>query len=348
MSKRKLLLADDSMTIQKVVKLTFADEGIEVITASDGDAALEKFNESAPDLVLADVNMPGLNGYQLCEKIKNDAATKKTPVVLLVGSFEPFDEAEARRVGADDSLTKPFQSIRQLVNKVSDLLDSSGEVASDETNLSAEDESSAKTGDDFIGNSDASSSDASEDDEMIQTSQIGSLPTDEAAKFNASFVSEPLEDDFEATEKSFDDEFKDLRAFESNESFAAQESLPSSGEELSETVADTVGITPNVEKVYEFAEESASVDTELKTQKFTANDLDEANLLEVPQFGNFNQTENFSPELIEAVAQKVIERLSDQAVREIAAEVVPQLADSIVRQMTEEQLKGKKAKGKAK
>ena len=347
MSKRKLLLADDSITIQKVVKLTFADEGIEVITASDGDAALEKFNEFAPDLVLADVNMPGLNGYQLCEKIKNGEATKKTPVVLLVGSFEPFDEAEAHRVGADDSLTKPFQSIRQLVNKVSDLLNSSGEVSNDETNQSAENESAAKADDGFAENSDAISSDTSIDDEMIQTSQIGSLPTDEAAKFSASFVSEPLEDSFETAEKTFDAEFKDLRAFESNETFTT-ETQPPNDENVSEIVFDTVGTTPSVEKVYEFAEESASIDTQRKTQKISANDLDETNLLELPQFENFNQIENFSPELIEAVAQKVIERLSDQSVREIAAEIVPQLADSIIRQMTEEKLKGKKTKGKAK
>jgi CheY-like chemotaxis protein len=69
-SKRKLLLADDSITIQKVVNLTFADEGIEVISVGDGDSAMIKIGENAPDLILADVNMPGLNGYQICERIK--------------------------------------------------------------------------------------------------------------------------------------------------------------------------------------------------------------------------------------------------------------------------------------
>ncbi|MBS1792930.1 MAG: response regulator [Acidobacteria bacterium] len=122
MSKRKLLLADDSITIQKVVNLTFADEGIEVISVGDGDSAMHKFSEFMPDLVMADVNMPGLNGYEVCQIIKQNEETQKIPVILLVGSFEPFDEAEAHRVGADDFLTKPFQSIRQLVNKVNELL----------------------------------------------------------------------------------------------------------------------------------------------------------------------------------------------------------------------------------
>jgi DNA-binding response OmpR family regulator len=122
MSKRKLLLADDSITIQKVVNLTFADEGIEVIAVGDGDSAMRKFDDFIPDLVMADVNMPGMNGYEMCHIIKNNEETNQIPVILLVGSFEPFDEAEATRVGADDYLTKPFQSIRQLVNKVTDLL----------------------------------------------------------------------------------------------------------------------------------------------------------------------------------------------------------------------------------
>jgi CheY-like chemotaxis protein len=117
-SKRKLLLADDSITIQKVVNLTFADEGIEVTAVGDGNTAMEKFVETVPDLVMVDVNMPGYNGYKICEMIKQNEETRHIPVILLVGSFEPFNEEEARRVGADDYLTKPFQSIRQLVTKV--------------------------------------------------------------------------------------------------------------------------------------------------------------------------------------------------------------------------------------
>lgn len=131
MSKRKLLLADDSITIQKVVNLTFADEGIEVISVGDGDSAMRKFDEFMPDLVMADVNMPGLSGYEVCRIIKRTDETRDIPVILLVGSFEPFDEAEAKEVGADDYLTKPFQSIRQLVNKVTDLLNQRAQSATD-------------------------------------------------------------------------------------------------------------------------------------------------------------------------------------------------------------------------
>lgn len=119
---RKLLLADDSITIQKVVDLTFVDEGMEVTTVGNGRLALQKLEELSPDIVLLDIHMPGISGYEVCEQIKGDERFRHIPVMLLVGSFEPFDEAEARRVGADDYLTKPFQSIRQLVSKVGALL----------------------------------------------------------------------------------------------------------------------------------------------------------------------------------------------------------------------------------
>ncbi len=122
MSKRKLLLADDSVTIQKVVNLTFADEGIEVVAVGDGNSAIDSFRENVPDIVLADVNMPGLNGYEFCEKIRQTGEGANVPVVLLVGSFEPFDEQEALRIGANGHLTKPFQSINQLVETVTNLI----------------------------------------------------------------------------------------------------------------------------------------------------------------------------------------------------------------------------------
>ncbi|HYY43329.1 MAG TPA: response regulator [Pyrinomonadaceae bacterium] len=119
---RKLLLADDSLTIQKVISLILGDEGVEVVAVGSGTDALKQLAANVPDIVLADVHMPGANGYQVCAYVKRDARLRHVPVLLLVGKFEPFDEAEARRVGADDVVTKPFQSIRDLVSKVGNLL----------------------------------------------------------------------------------------------------------------------------------------------------------------------------------------------------------------------------------
>ncbi|MFL6373544.1 MAG: PleD family two-component system response regulator, partial [Pyrinomonadaceae bacterium] len=122
MTRPKLLLADDSVTIRKVVELTFADEGVDVTTVADGERAMSKFVEIHPDIVLVDVGLPGTDGYHICEMIKSDESTSHIPVLLLVGSFEPFDQDAAEESGADGFLTKPFHSIRDLVNRVHELL----------------------------------------------------------------------------------------------------------------------------------------------------------------------------------------------------------------------------------
>ncbi len=126
MPQTKLLLADDSLTIQKVVSLTFADRGIDVVAFSDGETAVENLDSVDPDIVLADVHMPGINGYGVCELIRSSESTKHLPVVLLVGSFEPFDQDEADRVGANAYLTKPFSAIADIVSTVERLLAEAG------------------------------------------------------------------------------------------------------------------------------------------------------------------------------------------------------------------------------
>lgn len=113
----KLLLADDSITIQKVVELTLSEEGFDVTAVGDGEAALETARKLMPDVILADVFMPKMDGYELCERLKSDAKLAGVPVMLLSGTFEEFDEVRAARVGAADSLTKPFES-SELISRV--------------------------------------------------------------------------------------------------------------------------------------------------------------------------------------------------------------------------------------
>lgn len=118
---RRLLLADDSVTIQKVIEITLSDKDFILSVASNGDDAMQMAINESPDLILADVFMPGLNGYELCEAVRNNAALKDVPVLLLAGTFEPFDEAKSRAVGANDWIVKPFSS-QGLVDKVEELL----------------------------------------------------------------------------------------------------------------------------------------------------------------------------------------------------------------------------------
>lgn len=118
---KTLLLADDSVTIQKVVGITFANEDVEVVTVDNGNDALSRAREIHPALVLADVTMPGLDGYDLCAAIKSDASLDRIPVLLLTGTFEAFDEGRAKSAGADGHISKPFEA-QVLVDQVHQLM----------------------------------------------------------------------------------------------------------------------------------------------------------------------------------------------------------------------------------
>ena len=107
---KTLLLADDSVTIQKVVGISFANEDVRLITVDNGDDAIARARQERPDLILADVVMPGKSGYEVCEAIKADPNLRHIPVLLLTGTFEAFDEARAARVGAAGHVAKPFES----------------------------------------------------------------------------------------------------------------------------------------------------------------------------------------------------------------------------------------------
>lgn len=119
--KKKLLLADDSVTIQKVVQITFSSDDYDLTVVDNGDIAYEKARSQRPDLILADVFMPGKNGYELCAAVKNDPSLATVPVLLLTGTFEPFDEVKAKSVGADRWIAKPFES-QALIACVEELL----------------------------------------------------------------------------------------------------------------------------------------------------------------------------------------------------------------------------------
>src|SRR5512133_2381543 len=118
---KTLLLADDSITIQKVVAITFASEDFRVVSVDNGEDALTRAREIKPDVILADVVMPRRNGYELCEAVKADPALRSVPVLLLAGTFEAFDEARARQAKADGHMAKPFES-GMLINRVKELV----------------------------------------------------------------------------------------------------------------------------------------------------------------------------------------------------------------------------------
>ena len=120
MGSISILLADDSITIQKVVGIIFGSDDYTLTVVDNGKAAVQKAQELQPDVLLIDALMPGMSGYEVCEAIRKDAVLATKPVLLLTGSFEPFDEDKARQCGADDHIVKPFES-QQIVAKVQEL-----------------------------------------------------------------------------------------------------------------------------------------------------------------------------------------------------------------------------------
>lgn len=118
--RRKVLLADDSLSIQKMFGLYLEKCEIDVVALSNGETAVSKLPTVQPDLILADVFMPGRTGYEVCEYVKQHPDFKHIPVLLLTGKFEPYDEKEAKRVKADGHIVKPIaeQEFVTLVRKM--------------------------------------------------------------------------------------------------------------------------------------------------------------------------------------------------------------------------------------
>jgi CheY-like chemotaxis protein len=121
----KILLADDSMIAQNMGKKILAEAGYDVTTVSNGAAAIKKFSELHPDILLLDVYMPGYNGLEVTEKIRNSPETAHLPILLTVGKLEPFRPEEGMRAKADGVIVKPFEAtdliavVDQLAQRVS-------------------------------------------------------------------------------------------------------------------------------------------------------------------------------------------------------------------------------------
>src|SRR5437773_11391068 len=104
--KPKILLADDSPTIRRLVAQTFADGSFEIVEVSNGEAAIKAFEEARPSIVLADIYMPGKNGYEVCSYVRSHSTLGANPVVLLVGVFDALDDGVAQGAGATVDIRK--------------------------------------------------------------------------------------------------------------------------------------------------------------------------------------------------------------------------------------------------
>jgi DNA-binding response OmpR family regulator len=112
---------DDEIYIVHILDFSLGMEGYEVVTALDGEEALKKANETKPDLIVLDIMMPKMDGYETCKALKSDASTKHIPVILLSAKGRNVDMQTGYDVGADEYITKPF-SPRKLVDRINTML----------------------------------------------------------------------------------------------------------------------------------------------------------------------------------------------------------------------------------
>ena len=364
---RILLLADDSVTIQKVIELTFADEGVRVVAFSNGQDAIDKLEEIAPDIVLADVFMPSKSGYEVCEYVKQNEKLKAIPVMLLVGSFEPFDEAEARRVGADDILTKPFQSIRRLIDRVGALVSSqptekevptaelpkAEDAGARERHQLDTEELAITTADTKPLHDELQSTLEMPSPVIAQPIEVGEKIMDTGiAVVNEAVVedsSDVLMDlgELEPAQASAEDDFVlDLDVPEREFAVGTPQPIRAFVEpEVTETVASGIGAQgfsyhPEVQaSSYSEAEEIAYEDQvhEIVTEPQTSFGVEPPTVAQsLATSTTAFAPEKLSQELIDAIARRVVEMMSDSVVREIAWEVVPELAELIIKRQLEE------------
>ncbi len=359
---RKLLLADDSATIQKVIDLTFADEGVRVVAVGNGQDAIDQLLELEPDIVLADVFMPSPNGYEVCRYVKTHEKLKHIPVMLLVGSFEPFDEAEARRVGADDILTKPFQSIRRLIDRVGALVTKPPvEKERPTAELPKVEEPQEEAFMDTYELEVTTADTLQLDEELVLSEQkveqpvaaTESFPREEtmetANRNDSQSDSDVLLDlgEFEPVQATAEDDFvldlDDEPGEVAEPAYAGTAARPFIEPEVKEAVAAAASA---YESTYQPQVHSSFADTQEVPFMSEVEDVAVVEPEPEPTFAEPEpvataapsasvSADTLSPEMVDAIARRVVEMMSDKVVREIAWEVVPDLAELLIKQQLE-------------
>ena len=117
-SKQRILIVDDDGNIANLIRLLLENEGFEICTAQRGDTALDDFHREQPDLILLDIMLPGMDGWQVCRTIRQESSV---PIIMLTAKDETFDKVLGLELGADDYITKPFDN-KELIARVKAVL----------------------------------------------------------------------------------------------------------------------------------------------------------------------------------------------------------------------------------
>ena len=122
MKQKKILIADDNENIREALTYLLEDEGYKLVLAKDGADTLKKVKEFRPDILFLDIMMPEMNGYEICQIIKNDEELKATYVIMLTAKGQVAEQERGKEVGADEYIVKPFSPM-EILNKIKNILD---------------------------------------------------------------------------------------------------------------------------------------------------------------------------------------------------------------------------------
>lgn len=310
---KKILLADDSITIQKVVELTFSEGDYQVFAVGNGSQALRKVHEVRPDIALLDVIMPEANGYEVCEKLKGDPATARIPVLLLTGTFEPFDRNRAQAVGADGHLTKPFES-QVLIARVEELIATAAPAAEE------------------------------------RPAEEPVMPREETAAAEEEVVSRIVPDRYDDEPsasrdfgKNEDPSIRTIQLGTENIPSPGEESQAGTWDELASGLASApLSARGETEEENPFRARGEDGARDRGEPEIVARPAEPPMTAEPAAMTSLGETireaggNGLSSEQVERIASRVVEKLSDRVVREIAWEVIPEIAESLIRQRIRE------------
>jgi len=360
---KTILLADDSVTIQKVVDLTFMDEDYQVESVSDGAEAIELFGSLGPALVVADVHMPGADGYEVCRRVKE--ASPGTPVLLLVGTFEPFDEGKAQEVGADGHLKKPFDS-QDLLSRVEELIAKTGEAPPPPTSAeppppvppAAQAAGARNTSPfDLVDESPPAAAEVPADDaspfDLGTPSEIPVPEAQDASAGRASpFELEPEEIDLEGDAIDLEAEAIDLDGEEvvlDDDPFAAADTtLETQQREAVETETAPAQPAEEIEAIpvppeFESDAPEIAVPEPIEPEPAEPEPAEPAEPAAAPAEEGASATEpiavgggGLSDDDVERIARRVAELVGEKVAKEVAWEVVPDLAEVVIRERLRE------------
>jgi CheY-like chemotaxis protein len=333
-----LLLADDSLTIQRVIELTFAGEDIKVVAVSDGDQAIARLDTEPPDIVLADVGMPGRTGYDVAQHVKQSPALAHIPVVLLTGAFEPVDQAKAAAVGCDAVLAKPFDPqlvigrVRELLGRPANTLATSSATTEsvaaqvvDAPEAPAPVATAEPSGprdprvEDYFDRLDAAFA-------TLTNSPAPPPAPPPAAANDVDWLNLYASDEAAAAVKA-----PDLPLEPQSFAFAALAAEPPVAVEPSRPRGSAVDVAPAPRAVPSVADAFAAI---LSAEQNGSGSRPEWPVLQAPA-PPAPMEPVITDDVIDRVARRVIEQLSDQIVRETVANIASEMAERLVREEIE-------------